>query len=396
MKKIIITTVLLIQIFNVFSQKTILNQDSVISISLRNYPAIKASDLEIEKQKTLKISAYDFGTTSIYTGKEEVGQNAQAGIFNKIAIEQNDINIFGIIAKTNTLKVLQEQATIKQNITEKMLIRDVKKAYYTAVAYRKKMFLLKHLDSLFAGFEKASKLKYETNESSKIEYLTASAKYKQLKIAVKTVQNNYLSALQILNKYLSVNFIFDVDTTFPLVSNENFSDSNLQNSKLKNYYETEVLLAEKKWKQEKSTLLPKLNASYKVQSIDNKSGFYAWQIGVSAPLLFFSQSGKNKSARLDYEISKLNYQTKMINMKTEVNNLQQKLDILKQILDYYKTEALPLADEQIKANYLAYKLGNVDYIEFTENVESAIKTKSDFIDKQLEFFINASELEFYN
>jgi len=67
---------------------------------------------------------------------------------------------------------------------------------------------------------------------------------------------------------------------------------------------------------------------------------------------------------------------------------------LQQVIDYYKTEALPLADEQIQASNLAYRLGSIDYVQFIQNTEAAIRTKQDFLMQQAEFFELSAQLKF--
>ena len=67
---------------------------------------------------------------------------------------------------------------------------------------------------------------------------------------------------------------------------------------------------------------------------------------------------------------------------------------LSQVIDYYQTEALPLADEQIEASKLAYRLGNIDYIQFIQNVEAAIDTKQGFLMQQAEYFELSAQLKY--
>ena len=59
--------------------------------------------LEISKQEQLKGAAYDFGSTEIFTGGEEI--NSDFGIYTTIGLGQSNIDVFGISSK----KKLQEQ-----------------------------------------------------------------------------------------------------------------------------------------------------------------------------------------------------------------------------------------------------------------------------------------------
>lgn len=57
--------------------------DQAIEQARANYPSVKVARLEIERQKALKATAWDLGSTSIFTGKEETG-NDLPGIYNQI------------------------------------------------------------------------------------------------------------------------------------------------------------------------------------------------------------------------------------------------------------------------------------------------------------------------
>ncbi|RZT91318.1 cobalt-zinc-cadmium resistance protein CzcA [Ancylomarina subtilis] len=376
-------------------------QDSTLTLKMaierakENYPSIKAASLEVDKQKALKATAYDLGRTSIYTGKEEVG-NGMPGVQNQLGIVQSDIDVFGISSKSKLANARTQQAVSGQNLTEYSLARDVSMAWYNAVYAKQQFQLFKQLDSLYANFQKAAELRYKTQATSKIEYLSASAKYKELQVNIKKAESNYYASLQILNQYLLYPTEFDVNIlnlekhVFDIVSGQNY----LNGSPLLNYYSTGIDVAESAWKAEKSNFLPKLDLGYKLQSVDGNSGFYGWEAGISVPLLFFSQSGKTKATRINFQIAGQQYEQKKLEIKAGYNQQISRYLTLQEVLDYYQKEALPLADEQIQASNLAYRLGSIDYVQFIQNMEMAIKTKQDFLKQQAEYFELSAQLKY--
>jgi cobalt-zinc-cadmium resistance protein CzcA len=351
--------------------------------------------LEVDKQEALKATAYELGTTSIYTGKEEVGNNAP-GIQNKIGIGQTDIDLFGIPAKSKLANSRTKQALSGQELTEYSLARDVSLAWYNAVHAKQQWQLFKDLDTLYTDFQKAAELRYNTQATSKIEYLSASAKYKELQVNLKKAESNYLANLQILNQYLLYPIAVDVNIqdlgqyAFNIVS----EIDSLSESPLLNYYSTGIDVAESAWKAEKANFLPKLDLGYKWQSVDGNSGFYGWEVGISVPLAFFSQSGKTKASKIDFQIANQQYEQKELELKAGYNEQISRYLTLQQVINYYQKEALPLADEQIQASNLAYRLGSIDYVQFIQNTEAAIRTKQDFLMQQAEYFELSAQLKF--
>ena len=380
---------------NANAQDSSITLTNAIGRALENYPSIKAAKLQVEKQKALKATAYDLGSTSIYTGKEEVGNNA-IGIHNKIGIGQTNIDVFGIPAKTKLANARTQQAIAGQELTEVSLIRDIRIAWYSAVYAKQQWQLYKELDTLYTDFQKAAELRYKTQATSKIEYLSASAKYKEMQINLKKAESNYMASLQILNQYLIYPVAMDVNTNglgkniFKPLSK---TDS-LHKSPLLSFYSKEIDVAESAWKAEKANFLPKLDLGYKWQSIDGNAGFYGWQAGVSVPLAFFSQAGKTKASKINFQIANQQYDQKELELKAGYNQQISRYLALQQVIDYYKTEALPVADEQIEAADFAYRLGSIDYVQFIQNTEAAIRTKQDFLIQQAEYFELSAQLKF--
>ena len=377
-------------------EQTIVTLEQAISRAKDNYPSIKAAALEVERQKALKPVAYDLGNTSITTGKEEVGNNIP-GIRNKIGVAQTEIDLFAIPAKKELTSSRISLAESQNQLTEKTVVRDVSLAWFSALAAKKQWQLYLQLDSIYINFLKAAELRYETQQTSKVEYLAAKAKYQELMVNIKQAQSLYSAALFELNQYLL--FSQEIEITVP----ENEVDSeaiNLQiadsikNIPILNFYQQQVNVSNAEWQVEKANFLPKLDLGYTVQSVDGRSGFYGWQMGISVPLLFFSQSGKTRASRINYQISDLQYQQKELEINAAYRGLFSRFSSMTEVLNYYKTEALPLATEQINAANIGYRLGSLDYIQFIQNVESAIKTRQEYLYRLAEFYQLKEKLKY--
>ncbi len=360
-----------------------------------NYPAIKAAQLEIEKQEALKSTAYDLGRTSIFTGKEEAG-NDMPGIQNQFGINQNDIDIFGIFSKNKLGNARVQQAYSGQNLTEYTLVRNVSIAWYRVVNAKQQWQLFQQLDSLYANFQRAAELRFKTQQTSKIELLSASTKYKEVLVNISNAEGDYLAALQILNQYLLFPVEFDVDVRElgKYVFSSTSASDTLAESPVLDYYSTAIDVAESSWKAERAGYFPKVDLGYVKQSVDGVSGFYGWQVGISAPLLFFSQAGKTKASKLDYQIADQQFEQKRLEVNADYNQLISRYLILENVIEYYQKEALPLAEEQIQASNLAYRLGSIDYVQFIQNIEAAIRAKQQFLSQRAEYFNLSAQLKY--
>jgi len=153
-------------------------------------------------------------------------------------------------------------------------------------------------------------------------------------------------------------------------------------------------VAEAEWKTVRASYWPKFDVGYTFQSVDGRSGFYSWQAGISIPLLFFSQAGKTKAAKINYGIAGYNFDQKRLRLKAEYNQQMKRYLALDELINYYQKEALPLAREQIDAANLAYRLGGIDYIQFIQNVESAINTNREYLKQQTEYYVLSAQLKY--
>src|SRR5690606_6923462 len=52
-----------------------LTVDEAIAMAKQNYPSLKESQAFIEREKALKGTSFDLGSTQVFTGKEEYGNN---------------------------------------------------------------------------------------------------------------------------------------------------------------------------------------------------------------------------------------------------------------------------------------------------------------------------------
>ncbi len=345
------------------------------ALALKNYPALKAGQINIERQKAMRASAIDLGETSIFTGAEEVGQTV--GVRNIIGVEQSAIDLLGIPARSRLVISNIDLAQAQYELTKADLLRQVSFAWADAWTYKELSLLYRMLDSLYQNFLKIAEIRYESQQTSKIEFLTAETKYAQVKLQIENIKSKYRSALINLNQYLMLDTLRNVGDisldTLPM----DWDDS-LVISPVIDYSKKQTQVYEAQWKATRASLLPKFNLSYIAQNIDGQKGYFSWQVGISIPINPAS-GARIKSIRLGYEMSKYNLKETQLQVNAQYTALLNNLIVLKQMINYYEQNAVPVAKEQFKAALLGYKLGSIDYLQFIQNIENAMKTREDYI-----------------
>jgi cobalt-zinc-cadmium resistance protein CzcA len=369
--------------------------EQAVQKAMDNYPAIKAAQLEVKSQQALRKSAWEIGDTEVFTGKEEVG-NGSDGVTTKFGVAQN-LDLFGIASRVNLQKEKASLAEINVELTNIEIELMVKQSWATVYAAKQKYELLEQLNAQFKDIARAAELRLETEASSKLEYLATLNQATKIKIQTEQAFRDYLSAIQNLNKW----FNDDQTYTTDLISSEkldapiNFDTVSFNNHPYLNMAEQRVEVAGAVARNNRSEFLPKLRAQYGFQEIAGQSGFYKYELGISFPLLFWSNLGKTQSAKIKTDIARQNLDQVQRELNSRYNSMQE--DYLKWLSSwqYYKNEALPLAEEQRKGALTAYKEGAIDYVMFLQNIRDAITIEIDSWDAFGEYLNSRYQLEYY-
>ncbi|WP_299155095.1 CusA/CzcA family heavy metal efflux RND transporter [uncultured Christiangramia sp.] len=369
-------------------------------IAIKNFPQLKAAQLEIESEEVLRKTAYDFGNTQIFTGKEEVG-NGSDGIYTQIGVQQQGIDVFGIAPR---LKLQKERVALAENALELNTLeveREVSRAWASVYTSKKRYRVYKKMDSIFEDIERAARIRYETEATSKLEYLATSNQGNEVKIQLEQAYRDYLRSLQRLNLWFVSDTIYDVPDLPAEALDEplNFLTESLKTHPVLEVSEQRVNVAKALTRERKSEFLPKFQGQYARQEINGQSGFFQYQIGIQIPLFFGPELGRTQEAQVNRKIAEQNFYQDKLELETAYKNMREEFIKWRNSWNYYRDEALPLAKEQQEGSVLAFKEGAIDYVTFLQNIRDAIRIEvnawsafDDYLDSryQLEYYLEKS------
>jgi cobalt-zinc-cadmium resistance protein CzcA len=371
--------------------------EQAVKMAKTRFPAMKAARLEVENQKALKRTAWDIGNTEVSTGAEELGNNTTDGITNVISIRQ-EFDILSVNAKN---KVANQKISLSETalqLTGKEITREVSKAWGAVYVTRQRYLLYTEMDTLMKTFARAARLRFETEATSKLEYLSAQNQVKQVEAQKRQAYRDYLMALQQLNMWLVSDTLFTAKN-MPAQKLEDASlllQDSVKSHPLLQFYNQKLLLANEQYRLAKTQYLPKFSLLYGSQKIGGQPGFYKYEIGLSIPLVFAAQSGRTKSANIGRSIAKENLLRKTMEVQSQYQNLMQEYKKWLTTWRYYRSEALPVAREQRRGAMLAYRQGAIGYVAFLQNVRDAMQLEFN-AQKAFANFLNARfNLEYFN
>ncbi|MCL4482209.1 MAG: CusA/CzcA family heavy metal efflux RND transporter [Bacteroidetes bacterium] len=363
---------------NISAQQISLN--NCIELAIKNNPGLNIAELSIEQQHELKKTALDIGKTNIYYGQDEVNRGLQSSI-STFGVSQDFEFPTNYLNKVKIQNQKIQLAQLNKVVTCKELIMQVSFAYFGwALAYRQ-MEIYSFLDSLYGRFYEAAELRYKTGEASNLEKLAAKNRQQQVVVLLNQARTNASSMKSGLQRWLNVTINdsispaqFKITGSFLLPS----ADS-LFNSPSIQYQQALVELSKMELSQQRSQLLPDISAKYGWQTIDNKKGFYTWQIGVNIPLWFKPEQGRIKSARIETKIQKQRLGDQKLELKSFYEKLSYKYSQLINQLGYYEHEGLPLSNQMLSGAELSYKTGAIGYFEYLQNIDQAVEIKTSWL-----------------
>jgi cobalt-zinc-cadmium resistance protein CzcA len=145
------------------------------------------------------------------------------------------------------------------------------------------------------------------------------------------------------------------------------------------YYRRQMDVTKQEINVEKSRFFPEISVGYFNQQIDLVPNFQGWNVTVSIPLWFVSQQKQVKIARLNYQILQNEYEYHKQRLFKEYHTLYDEYLKLKQKLEYYETEGLQLANKIVENSSQLYKLGQIDYVEYLQNLEEAFNIEQEYL-----------------
>ena len=374
-----------------FAQKQ-LSLDDCINTAIKNNPQIKIASLQVEQTNALRKTAFDIDKTDVYLVQDPT---TGGNIDNSFGLSQRFAFPTVYTSQSNLLKKEAELSKQTKNITQGVLIRDVKLAYYEVVLNNQKLRLLTTQDSMYTDFVKKAELRFKTGETSYLEKLAAINKSKEIQLLKQQAEADVAIASKKLQALMNVSE--DVSVTVSDVSKLNASftvdTGSVKSNPVLGFYDQQISISGQRAKVERNKMLPDLFFAYNHQFIIN--GFNpadinrnyfpgtriaGLQVGLSVPLFFRAGQGKVQFASLEKKIAQEKLYQIKLQLQTEYLTFFREYEKLLQAVSYYETNGLQQADELSKISQLAYSKGEIGYVEYLQNMTQSLTTRITYLE----------------
>lgn len=355
--------------------------NEAIKQALVNNGSIKSALLQIEYQKKLKTASWEFKPTNVdYT----YGQTNSLVNDNNLTISQSFPGLGVNMGHSRLAESNVKNSEIGLLLTQAEIVNNVKSNYFSLTYCLSKLKLLKYQDSLYTNFYKAAELKNEKGESTILEKITVETQLMEVKTLLNQTNSDiqiYQNKLQVLLNEKQDISIADTDlkkAEFTFISDSSAIAGNPSIALL----EQQIKINNCETKVEKLKLLPEFSVGYFNQSNKDIQADYRFsgvQVGLSIPLLFFSQSAKIKASKINEQIAQNNYEYYKTVIFEDFQSLLQEFNMYKTNLEYYEKTALPQSELIIEQSGKSYKVGNINYVEYVLNLDKALEIKASYL-----------------
>ena len=169
---------------------------------------------------------------------------------------------------------------------------------------------------------------------------------------------------------------------------------------------SQILVAQKEIKVEKSKLLPDFSIGYFNQSlvgtheVDGTSKYYGVgkrfqgvEAGISIPIFSKPQKARIRAAEINQQRREAEVQAFSFGLSQRGSLLLSELRRLAIQIDYYRKTALPQAELLIRTSQRAFEVGELDYYQLSQSLNNANNVRRQYIDIINQYNQTAIELE---
>lgn len=366
--------------------------DQAVQQSLQNNRSVQSARHGVQSQQSLKRTSSEISKLSV-TGM--FGQyNSYVKSDNNITVSQSIPfpTVFGARAALGEANIKSSELVLAA--TENELAFQVKATWYQLAYLHELNKWYARQDSLFGEFAEAASVRERTGETNLLEKVTAESRHLQAQTLLRQNETDIVIYSKRLQTLLNSPSEADVELTELLPRTLPVPDSVavLNNPQLE-WYRQQIIIAEKSKSVEKNLLAPDLMIGYFNQTLigtptgensaplaTKSDRFQGFQIGISVPLWFRPQTARIKAAEYSRLSSQSRYQQEQRNYKGELTALSGEVSKLSNSLAYYTNSAIPQAELILKQSTLAFRGGEIGYVEFIQALNTAADLRVGYLE----------------
>jgi cobalt-zinc-cadmium resistance protein CzcA len=369
-----------------------------VEVALKNNYSVRTAMYENDLQRKLKQTAFDIGKTDVMI---TYGQFNSVAIDNNFTVSQN-IPFPTVLSSTYALHQSQlEGSELKLKMTKAELTYTVKQVYEQLLYlknYRK--FLLKQ-DSIYKEFYRVANVRFQNGEGTLLQKATAESKMQESLLFISQNESDLrmcTSRLQTLMNIVALPLIAEDELKKRAIDVAQSDSLSAAENPFLAWLNQEIIIAQKETSVEKNKILPDIKVGYFNQSLTGyqningqdqyfgaSSRFSGIQVGLSVPLWAPPLVAKAQALKVQEQIAQSNFDFQQSEIQNEYRVLLQQFSKVQLELSYFENFQNKQAQLIIVQSQKAFKAGEIEYYEHSQNLVQALNIEKDYLKTLLQF-----------
>lgn len=348
-----------------------------------NNLSLRSSRLAVDKAKDMQATAFEIEKTEISLSQDPTSGGSPD---NALTVSQTFEfpTVYG--ARRNKLKAETDLERGKLALSRNELHRDVSAAYYELLYAVERRRILEKQAGIYERFRFIADAKLKAGETGKLEWMNAERLNRENKIALENAEKDVLIASYSLSQLLNTdNAIMPADDSLRAMAYtpSTFFDASTTPEGLLSAQRRTV--SEHTLKVARQGYLPDISLSASTQmpikafnpyDVDrsryDKGNFMGFSVGVSVPLFYGSYRAKVKSAKHDVAIAETMRKEQIRAIESNYRKACEEYRKAEASLSYFSTQGSAQADEIERISQTAYEKGEIGYVEYVQNLQTAL------------------------
>lgn len=364
--------------------------DTVLHQAVRNNLSLQSTRREAGYWSRLSAAPADFGITQ---AGGEYGHINSFQADTRFFLNQSVTLPVVYRQQRNWLQAEAKSKTLQADWKQAELLRQVRTAFYQLVELEEREKLVAELDSVYGRFLAAAALRLQAGESNTLEKASAEAQVQQLALQKAAIEADRSIVQQQLLHLTRGEAVIRPAYTDPVMTEGRPVPEPANHPQLR-YQQQQSVLALAQGGLEKARLAPELSVGYANQSIigyASKDGqhqtyfgagdrFHIVSLTVGIPLFMRATKTRAQAAGILADAASKQAGEVESQLKTDAAKLRANYDRYRQQLAYYRQTGLPLAEQMNRQAMLAFKEGEIGYLEWIQLMNQAVSIRLQYID----------------
>ncbi len=359
-------------------QSPAIGLEEAVRMAKTNYPSLITSRGKVDQAERLLGTRSNHPMASVFISGDEFNFDGVSGLQSLGMAQSFNLPKVGRSQRSyyqQTYELARRQVDLDENTVE----WSVRKAYFESVYLKQRSIEMGALAELYREMEDVANIRQQAGEGGRLPIVAARTRQKEVDAMNQEVTVNYQIAVATLNWWLASDTLYLVELEAlppPLPLRALPIDQHPQ--VLLADQQTQVAMTQVEV--QKSRLLPQIATQFRLQSLQGKTLFYGYQMGLNLPLFKGAQKQRIEAAEVAVQVGKDQRDAVRYQLDRKRDMGRQQLEGIEQQLAFHREELIPQAEEQVTLSRIGWRNGEASYLDYANSVQLLIQYKLKYLE----------------